>query len=225
MLEDPEGIQEITESRRISEVLHFTTNRGVLGVLVTKGLKSRALLNEDQYLEYLFTPNAIFRGRDAAWLPYTNLSISRINSIFFQTSSGKWHVNEEMWWCVLSFDPVVLSHEGVYFVTTNNAYSCAARGRGPSALESLFAEEVQEFDSGTVARRTSEPSHFTTSIQAEVLYPGEVSAEHLRRIYVTTAENGSTVKSWCNMFGHEDVQVSVRSDLRSVLEPEGETGE
>jgi hypothetical protein len=218
-LEDPEGVRDIVATRHIREVVHFTTNRGVLGVLVTKSLKSRALLNESAYLEYLFTPNAIFRQRDAAWLPYVSLSIARINSAFFNISSNKWHVDEPMWWCVLSFDPVILSHPGVYFVSTNNAYRCARRGRGPEGLEALFEPEVQEYDSGTMARRpTNLPSDFTTSVQAEVLYPGEISTDLLRVVYVTRSEDKASVESWCEMFGHDGVRVLLRDDLKHTLQ-------
>lgn len=221
--ENPEGIRRIINKRRIEEVVHFTTNRGVLGVLVTRKLKSRALLDKEQYLEYLYTPNAIYRDRDAAWLPYVNLSVSRINSIFFRISSGKWHVNEPMWWCVLSLDPEILTHEGVYFVTTNNAYACAIRGRGPSGMNAMFADEVQEFDSGTMAiRRANTPARFTTSVQAEVLYPGEVDTSYLRTIYVTRPEDKAVVQSWCDMWEYEDVDVLLRSDLRTVMEANGE---
>jgi hypothetical protein len=51
-----------------------------------------------------------------------NLSISRINARLFNISAKNWHRALDGWWAVLSFDPLILTHDGVVFATTNNAY-------------------------------------------------------------------------------------------------------
>ena len=41
------------ESRGISQVVHFTTVRGAIGILAARALKSRARVREDEYLGML----------------------------------------------------------------------------------------------------------------------------------------------------------------------------
>src|SRR5882762_5509183 len=121
-------VREFIQERGITEVLHFTTNLGLLGILTTRQLKSRALLETDQYLEFIFTPNAAIR-RDKPWSDHVSLSISRANPSFFEISQ-RWHQLEHIWWCILSFDPEILTHDGGWFVTTNNSWTGAIRGKG-----------------------------------------------------------------------------------------------
>ena len=128
------NIAEIVKSRKIENIVHFTTNRGSLGVLATKRLKARARLSEDDMLKHIFQVNAADRSRDAAWHDYVNLSISKINTNFFEVSAGAWHKESDFWWCILAFDPVILDHEGVKFATTNNMYSGVVRAPGASGF-------------------------------------------------------------------------------------------
>src|SRR5436309_2165459 len=96
----------------------------------------RDLLNQDQYLEFIFKANANIR-RDAAWTNQVNLSISRPNPSFFDISRH-WHEGEGVWWCVLSFEPSILAHPNVTFATTNNIWSRVRRGQGANGLVALF---------------------------------------------------------------------------------------
>lgn len=66
------SVQEIVMLRGINEILHFTTNKGVLGILDSRALKARARLNGDARLEYIFQPNAAVRTRDEKYLDYVN---------------------------------------------------------------------------------------------------------------------------------------------------------
>jgi hypothetical protein len=182
------SIQDVIKNRGIKEVLHFTTNKGLVGILYSGAVKSRALLPKEQELEYIYTPNAVFR-KDKQWLNYVNLSIGRINSQFFEVSAGRWHRDRDVWWCILAFDPVVLTHEGVYFSTTNNIYPAAQRGRDEAALHALFGGTVYGRYHARIDRPPDLSPGFPTCEQAEVLYPTEVSTEFLRRVYVARHED------------------------------------
>lgn len=198
-------INEIIEQREITEVLHFTTHRGLLGALHSRVVKSRKRLPADVDLQYIYLPNANFR-KDVDWLDYVNLSVSRINIDFFKACC-RWHRAEDLWWCIMSFAPVIMTHEGVYFATTNNMYTGVKRGMGAVALESLFAQRVTRWSGNMAVRSLDSPSHFTTCVQAEVLYPGELSVKYLRRIYVIRAEDLDEVHAQLAMTGFQAVEV------------------
>jgi hypothetical protein len=168
--------------RGITDVVHFTTIQGAVGILATRALKSRRRLPRDQYLEHVYRPNALNRTRDAAWLDYVSLSISRINDWMFDTSE-RWHIADGVSWVVLSFAPDILGHPGVVFATTNNIYPACRRAEGLAGFNQLFADPVIGRYSST-HRRTKLPDHFTTDRQAEVLYPGMVDVQYLQRIDV-----------------------------------------
>jgi len=205
-------IEEIVMRRGISEVLHFTTNQGLLGVLHSGYLKSKKRLQTDQRLEFIFSANAPFR-KDLEWLDYANLSLSRINSRFFDISKNRWHRDRDIWWCVLSFEPIILSHDGVYFTTTNNMYTGVRRSRGPEGLEAMFAEKIVRLRGNTVIRERKTPAAFPTCMQAEVLYPGELSSGFLRKVYVACDEDADEVYGQFAALGHEQIVISVSAEV------------
>ena len=123
-------------ARNIREILHFTTNRGLLGVFATGAVLSRDLLDTDKYIEHIYTPNCSTRLKDSAWTGYVNLSISRVNDRMLSTSC-RWHSTEDLWWVVLAFDTSLLADPGVHFVTTNNTYT-AALGRGIGVDDGMY---------------------------------------------------------------------------------------
>ena len=190
-------VAEIVEHRGITEVLHFTTNRGLTGILAKGEVLPRARLPEDKYLEHVYQPNADTR-KDRAWLDYVNLSISRINTEYFGHSS-RWHAHEEVWWCALAFDPAVLSDEGVYFTTTNNIYSGCRRASGPDGIEALFEDSVHRYLADYARRTDGMGDELTTCHQAEALYPGPLSLERLQTVYVATGPHADIASSSCDM--------------------------
>jgi hypothetical protein len=103
-------IQEIIDKRRIAEVMHYTTNEGLVGILATGAVKSRKDLPKEKYLEHVYKPVCEVR-KDHAWLGHISTSVSRVNLSLFDIASNKWHKNRDIWWCVLGFDPVILTHE------------------------------------------------------------------------------------------------------------------
>lgn len=199
-------IQEIVAERQIREIVHFTTNMGLTGILYQKCLKARNLLKEDEALEHIVTINTpkVF---DPEWKSYVNLSITNINLSLFGPSQN-WH--SEAKWRILAFDPVILSHPGVQFVTTNNAYSWhLERGGGPAGLEKLFATSVKGVYGKPIARQIAMPRNFPTDPQAEVLYPESVHTDFLRRIVVPSQQDAETVASKISALQHRPIPIIV----------------
>lgn len=191
------SIAEIVEDRRIREIVHFTTNKGLTGILAKGAVLSRKRLPEDEYLEYVFTPNAETR-KDEAWLDHVNLSISRINTEYFDHST-RWHPDTDVWWCALAFDPTILSDNDVFFATTNNIYSSCQREPGPAGLEALFAERIERWTGNVAKREDWMPDNLPTCHQAEVLYPGQVALDRLLRVYVATGPHADIAATNCDM--------------------------
>ena len=185
-------------------MLHFTSVSGAIGILAKKAVKSRPRLEDDQYLEHVYRPNAPYR-KDEKWLNYVNLSITRINDWMFG-SSERWHVKDNNPWVVLSFDPAILGHPGVVFATTNNIYPACRRAEGLVGFEKLFADRVggRYFQ---LHDRTDKLSDWPTDRQAEVLYPGEVSCSYLQRVDVQLAE---TIDAICGILAGVHLTTPVR---------------
>ena len=185
------AVLAVAEQRGITSVVHFTTSSGAVGVLASGAVKSRKRLPKDKYLEHIYRPNAIIR-KDAEWLDYVNLSIERINDWMFQTSE-RWHAAEGNPWVVLSFHPSILAHPGVVFTTTNNIYLTCRRAEGLHGFNQMFADAI----SGRYQRlhnREGKLDAWSTDRQAEVLYPGELSCNHLQRIEVQMEETLDTIQ-------------------------------
>ena len=180
------SIEGVIRERDIREILHFTTNKGLLGILDSKAIKSRAKLCENQRLEHILKLNTP-TVKDPAWIDYVNLSITRINSTLYNISSNAWH-QDDSWWCILSFDPVILTHQNVTFATTNNIFPATLRNQGETGLNALFSDPVLGYYSKRVRRPLEMSASTPTCEQAEVLYPGEISTDFLQRVYVQTDE-------------------------------------
>lgn len=187
-LPEQPAVADAARQLGITQVVHFTSQKGALGVLASWAVQSRARLPDDGYLEYIYEPNARIR-KDPAWLDYVNLSIERINDWMFSTSV-RWHAAEGNPWVVLSFDSQVLAHPGVVFTTTNNIYPAVKRAEGLPGFSQMFANAVAGWDPWqrcTVTHnRAGKRRSWPTDRQAEVLYPGELSCEYLQRIDVQT---------------------------------------
>jgi ssDNA thymidine ADP-ribosyltransferase, DarT len=196
-----EAVIEYVAGKGISEVLHFTTNLGAVGIFATGMVRSRDRLASDQTVQHIYTPNCASRIKDIAWTDYVSMSISRVNDRMLGVSQ-RWHSTEDLWWVVLAFDVSLLADPGVYFVTTNNTYtSCLRRGTGISGLEALFAQSVEWGWQGTHhIRYPGTPDAWTTDPQAEVLYPGEVPVSRLRAVYVRYEEHADSARAWLTLF-------------------------
>ena len=177
-------IGKVIQERGITEVLHFTTSNGLIGTLSNGLLLAHSELPKEKSLAYIAQVNCPDRSRDADFHQYVNLSISRINASFFSVARNKWHATKDLYWCILSFDPIIMTHEGVLFSTTNNAYANTLRALGADGLQTLFAPAIRQFPNKWVQRSKSTSAHHTTCAQAEVLYPRGVPIQYLRKVYL-----------------------------------------
>lgn len=191
-----EQIREFARARGITEVVHFTTNHGLLGVLDSAGVFSRARVTAEQRLDSIRYLNCTYR-KDPDWIDHVSMSIGTVNQSMLGTSMG-WHPSEDVWWAVLAFDPEILTHDGVTFTTTNNVYhSVVRRGEGASALADMYSDSVPWGYYGSTVRRTVQTAmNAPTDHRAEVLYPVKVPLEFLRAIYVPQPEHIDEISGW-----------------------------
>jgi hypothetical protein len=204
----------IIARRQIAEIVHFTSNNGLVGCLQLGALVSRRQLPAEKHLSYVVAPTAAVRAeeseffdKDRDWLDYVNLSISEINARYFRFASG-WHQGSDRWWVVLSFDSAILGHDGVYFTTTNNIYPLVRRGEGAAGLDALFGNSIRR-KAGWIASRNLRAENLPTCEQAEVLYPYRLSLDYLRKVYVRTDEQHDIVSGWLNLYRRGDVEVVI----------------
>lgn len=206
------SVEAIIKARGIESVVHFTTNRGSLGVLASRALKSRKRLHSDDELKHIFQPNASNRNKDKDWLDYANLSITRINTAFFG-ASGSWHKEKDFFWCILEFCSEVMVHDGVWFTTTNNIYTGVKRDDTPEALEAMFAPSITQWSGRVVERPHNYPVNLPTCSQAEVLYPGELSTKYLKKIYVRADSEIDEIAAQIAAVDHPAVEIEVKPEL------------
>jgi hypothetical protein len=211
-------IAKIIQERNIQEIVHFTTNHGVLGMFADGRLLSRQRLPTNKYLEHVYRPNASVR-KDPGWIDYISMSISRVNTRFFGYSQG-WEREAGTWWAIVSLDPAILTHDGVVFTTTNNIYPSCQRAPGAEGLKAMFAPQVAGLY-GKLVKRTSEmPASWTTDDQAEVLYPAELTTSYLRDVYTATDEHADIVASQYEMLVAQGGASDPRTELPVHVRPE-----
>ena len=183
----------------IKQVVHFTTKRGVVGVLASGEVMSRNLLSKEYHLEHIYSPN-VPRRFDEAWVNYVNLSIERINNKMYEFSNRK-HLKDGSYWAVLSFKPMILAHPGVVFTTTNNIYPACQRGEGLAGLSRMYADIVLGRHQTVQKRKVKMPSSWPTDRQAEVLYPGALSIKYLQSISVQDEDVADAIHGMFGVFG------------------------
>lgn len=208
------AISELVARRRITEVVHFTTNKGLLGCLAAQEVLPRNRLLEQQLLKHIAYPNARFRSEESDsfdksedWISYVNLSISEISMNLFR-SSQRWHAGADVSWFIMAFTPVLLGDAGVYFSTTNNIYELTMRGTGSAGLEALFSPVVPR-RVGWNAQRRRRLDHQTTCEQAEVLYPTGLPLTYFQRVYARDGDDADWATATLSTYGRHDVAVTV----------------
>ncbi|MDD3813158.1 MAG: DarT ssDNA thymidine ADP-ribosyltransferase family protein [Desulfocapsaceae bacterium] len=208
------SISDIISQYDIKEILHFTTSKGITGILATDYLSCRNILHQDNYLEYIYQYNCPDRSRDRDWWGYVNLSVTSVNRHLFGISCGKWHSSEDCWWCVLSFKPEICNHAGVHFTTTNNMYSGVMRQQGETGLKTMFAPQIAQWHGKTIKRLHTTPSNQPTCEQAEVLYPNKLSLNNINCVYVENEENAAKFDSIKVLFNKwSAIPCTVKADL------------
>lgn len=200
---------EAVEQREIYDVVHFTTSAGLVGIFAKNMLLPRAQLASDDYLEHIYRPNSKIRYEARKYWEYVNLSISSVNNRFFSISQG-WHPTQDnLFWAILHFDPVILTHPEVLFSPGNMAYRGIVPEGGRDGFEAIFANKVPCGFGGTRNRVTSLAANLPTDPQAEVLYPGGISTVFLRQVTVADNEDAASVEGIVSAFCHPEVPVVV----------------
>lgn len=179
-------VLDYAEEAGINEVVHFTTQKGLVGILACKYLKCCNLLSKEQYLEHIYRPNVSDR-KDSEWTDYVHLSIERINNKMFDFSNQQ-HLEDDNCWVVLSFHPHILADPGVIFTTTNNIYTGCRRSEGLAGLKTMYANRICRWTSECINRNSESLPAWPTDRQAEVLYPVELSTGSLQKVSVQTEE-------------------------------------
>lgn len=196
-------------ARGIEEAVHFTTDPGLLGAIRKGELLSRARVQDDPDLAFIF--QAVWPTKAHVWVDYISLSLGRINRSLYDRAVNNL---QDRWWAVLAFDLEILDHDDVWFATTNNAYEdVCRRAQGVDGLEALFGRRIEWGHHGSVHVRPDDaPQHRTTDPQAEVLYPGAIALQHLRAVYVGEDQYRDLVVAWCDVLGRTLPAIQVRAD-------------
>ncbi len=197
-------VVDAAKERDVTSLVHFTTVDGLKGIMASDAIKSRRDLPEDAAVKYVYEPNAVSRHLDRLWHDYINLSVTAINLRMFNFSARE-HPDVE--WVILEFGPEILGDSGVVFCTTNNIYPAARRGRGLPGFEQLFAPTVAG-RYGHPVNRGDQPSKQTTDPQAEVLYPFELSLEHLHTVTVPDDDTEDVVEAARSHFHHKPMIIT-----------------
>tara|TARA_Y100000590_G_scaffold11786_1_gene14435 strand:- start:302 stop:823 length:522 start_codon:yes stop_codon:yes gene_type:complete len=100
---------------------------------------------------------------------------------------------------VLLLNPELMTADDVLFCQVNAAEAAGRRIRpGLAAFEDMFAPEVKTNpaygQSQTIRRETLHPDSCPTYIQAEVLIPGPIKAEHIGAVVVKRDDDGRAAK-------------------------------
>ena len=186
-------------ARGITSIVHFTRIPGLVGILASAAVKARGDLMRDTRLQYVAEENAPDRSRDVLWHDYINMSVTVINRRMFQFSDRQ---HPDAQWVILEFGPQILGDPGVMFCTTNNAYEVAHRCGGLRGFEQMFAETVPWGHYGDIHFRYGYEPNRTTDPQAEVLYPFELSLDHLHTITARDEETYEAVVAAKATFPH-----------------------
>jgi len=196
---------EFARTRGVTEILHYTSERGAMGTLMKKELLSRERVESDPDIAFIF--EGVWERKDPDWIDYISLSLSRVNLDLFRRSRQHF---PDYWWAILSFDVEILDHDGVWFTTTNNVYPVCERGQGEAGLEAMFAPKIPWGWQGSVKTRDPDMREaWTTCDRAEVLYPARIPLEHLQRIYVPGAQHRRLVKAWADVYDVDRISVEV----------------
>ena len=132
------SVADRARERGITEILHYTSERGVMGSIMRRALLSRQQVEGDPDVAFIF--EGIWERRDPEWVDHISLSVSRVNLDLFQRSRKNF---PDYWWAVMSFSVEILDHPGVWFTTTNNVYPPCERGQGLEGFEAMFSTPIE----------------------------------------------------------------------------------
>lgn len=213
---DPRVLAPVVTSaaeRGITQVLHFTTSRGLVGILAKRAVLARSHLTEDLYLEHIYRPNASNRYEAPKYQRYVNMSITRVNERFFSISRN-WHKSDPyLHWAVLSFAPDIIGHEGVLFATSNMMHDGVVPQPDTVGFNALFANPAHDGYGRNRPRHPGLSDSESTNNQAELLYPDCLSTTYLRRVYVDTEDDAANVEGIVGVLDHDGLEVVVEPGM------------
>jgi ssDNA thymidine ADP-ribosyltransferase, DarT len=198
---------ELARARGIKAIVHFTTDKGILGTIRKGALLSRKRVQDDPDLAFIFA--GVWPRRDLRWVDFVSLSVTDINTLLYSQAQRNL---PDRWWGVLAFGVDLLDDDGVWFTTTNNIFPSCRRAQGSAGFEAMFAPVVEGSYQRKLNRadlRNAQP----TDRAAEVLYPGTLAAERVQAVYVPSGAHRALVLAWCDALGRPEPAVEVRADL------------
>lgn len=203
---------QLARDRGVREILHYTSQKGVMGSIIVDALLSRKQVEETPAVEFIFE-GVWDRYRDPRWVDHISLSVSQINLDLFERSRRR---HPDWWWAVMSFDPTLLADNDVWFTTTNNIFPSCRRNPGLAGFEAIFAERVEGrfqriYDRTELALAPNLP----TDLAAEVLYPQRIALDRLQRLYLPGEQHRRTVNAWCEVYGRDELPVEIGAGVFS----------
>lgn len=192
-------VADAAKKRSITSIVHFTTFENLKGIFASGVVLSRNAVPESETVKYVYEPNAADRHLDRRWHDYVHLSVTTVNRRMFDFSVRQHSLAQ---WVILGFGPQILGDSGVLFCTTNNIYPAAHRCGGLQGFEQMFAESVPG-RYGNLTTRSGRAACETTDPQAEVLYPFELSLEHLHTVTVPEDDVYDAVEATLAHYCHE----------------------
>lgn len=199
------SVAERARELGVTEILHYTSNRGIMGSVLKRALLSREQVEQDPDVAFIF--KGVWVRKDPEWVNYISLSVSRINLDLLDRSRKNL---PDFWWAVMSFDVDILDDEGVWFTTTNNIYGPCRRALGVPGFDAMFGEPIAFGHHGSMMTRThGMPRAWPTDRTAEVLYPERIDLTRLRKLYVLEAQHRRLIHAWTDTYGLEELPVEV----------------
>ncbi len=199
------SVAERARELGVTEVLHYTSNRGVMGSVMKRALLSREQVEKDRDVAFIF--EGVWIRKDPDWVNYISLSVSRINLDLLSRSRKNF---PDFWWAVMSFDVDILDDEGIWFTTTNNIYPPCRRATGVPGFELMFGEPIPWGYQGSMKYRgNGMSSAWPTDRTAEVLYPERIDLSRLRKLYVMEPQHRRLVHAWTDTYDLAELPVEV----------------
>lgn len=205
------SVAAAARERGITEILHYTSEKGVMGSIIVDALLSRRDVETNTEVAYIYE-GVWDRSRDLQWIGHTSMSVTQVNIDLFARSRNN---HPQWWWAIMSFPIDILDDPDVVFTTTNNAYTeTCKRGAGLDGFNAMFADSVPWGKFNTIARRFDDhPCALPTHGAAEVLYPRPLPLGRMSCLYVPDDTRNSLIQSWCEIYGRDPLNIVVDPEL------------
>lgn len=194
------SISAFIRDHGITEVVHFTTHEGILGILDVRNILPNAELKKEKRLEFIVKLNTEYR-KDPQFAGYNSVSITEPNRKFFGYSRKRHAGGQNLWWCVIALTPAIMEHDGVLFCSGNNTWPRTIRKAGLKGLTAMFDDPVPGTYSSWVHRSPHHLRNVPTSLEAEFLYPGRIPLDFFLRVYFEHQDHADEFVAYANTLG------------------------